>query len=154
MSRINNRNSVGMLGIALAGLVLSGSAFAMQPLSQGYMLAASHAVGEGKCGEGKCGATGAKSDKAATATGKTAEGKCGEGKCGDASFAKTDTSDDGRVSKSEFIAVAGDRAGDFAKLDTDSDGYISEKEAYDFLKATYAANGKPMPAGLFAKIGK
>src|SRR5688572_30950512 len=75
MSRNTTRNTAGMIGIALAGLVLGNSAFAMQPLAQGYMLAAGHAVGEGKCGEGKCGATGATSAK-------DAEGKCGEGKCG------------------------------------------------------------------------
>jgi uncharacterized low-complexity protein len=146
----NTRRTAGMLGVALAGLVLSGSAFAVQPLAQGYMVAASHAAGEGKCGEGKCGATEGKTAKAATA--KTAEGKCGEGKCGDASFAKTDTTDDGLVSRAEFLAVAPTRGADFPKLDVDSDGFISEKEAYDFLKATFAANGKPMPAGLFAKI--
>ena len=60
MSRNNTRNPAGLLGFALAGLVLSGSAFAMEPLSQGYMLPANHATAEGKCGEGKCG-----------------EGKCG-----------------------------------------------------------------------------
>ena len=72
MSSINTRNPAGMLGVALAGLVLSGSAFAMEPLSQGPPLSASHAAAEGKCGEGKCG-----------------EGKCGEGKCG-ATAEKTD----------------------------------------------------------------
>lgn len=163
--------TAGMLGVALAGLVLGQSAFAMQPLAQGYMVAASHAAGEGKCGEGKCGADKAKSANAkaagktaegkcgegkcgadAKAAGKTAEGKCGEGKCGDASFAKTDRSGDGRVSRAEFLAVAPTRAADFPKLDVDRDGFISEKEAYDYLRATYAANGKPMPAGLFAKF--
>jgi uncharacterized low-complexity protein len=127
MSRNNARNTtIGILGIALAGLTLGGSAFAMQPLSQGHMMAAS----------------------------KTAEGKCGEGKCGDASFARTDTDDDGRVSKAEFLAVAPTRGADFPNLDTSKDGFISEKEAYDFLKATYEANGKPMPAGVFARYGK
>jgi uncharacterized low-complexity protein len=172
MSVINHRSTsrstaAGMLGVALAGLVLGQSAFAMQPLAQGYMVAASHAAGEGKCGEGKCGADKAKGANAkaaegkcgegkcgadAKAAGKTAEGKCGEGKCGDASFAKTDRSGDGRVSRDEFLAVAPARAADFPKLDVDGDGFISEKEAYDYLKATYAANGKPMPAGLFAKF--
>ncbi len=179
MSTSNTRNTVGLLGLALAGLSLSTSAFAIEPLSQGYMLAASKAAGEGKCGEGKCGAHGAKPAKAATASkaaegkcgegkcgadgakpakaataSKTAEGKCGEGKCGDASFARTDSDDDGFVSKAEFIAVAPTRAADFAKLDVSGDGKASEKEAYDFLKATYEANGKPMPAGLFSHFGK
>lgn len=179
MSTSNTRNTVGLLGLALAGLSLSTSAFAIEPLSQGYMLAASKAAGEGKCGEGKCGANGTKPAKAATASKaaegkcgegkcgadgtksaktasatKTAEGKCGEGKCGDASFAKTDSNDDGFVSKAEFIAVAPTRAADFAKLDVSGDGKVSEKEAYDFLKATYEANGKSMPAGLFSHFGK
>ena len=179
MSTSNTRNTVGLLGLALAGLSLSTSAFAIEPLSQGYMLAASKAAGEGKCGEGKCGANGTKPAKAATASkaaegkcgegkcgadgaksaktasaSKTAEGKCGEGKCGDASFAKTDSDDDGFVSKAEFVAVAPTRAADFAKLDVSGDGKVSEKEAYDFLKATYEANGKPMPAGLFSHFGK
>jgi len=179
MSTLNTRKTVGLLGLALAGLSLGPSAFAMEPLSQGYMLSASKAAGEGKCGEGKCGASEAKPAKAATASktaegkcgegkcganeakpakaataSKTAEGKCGEGKCGDASFARTDSDDDGFVSRAEFAAVAPTRVADFAKLDTSGDGKVSEKEAYDFLKATYEANGKPMPAGLFSHFGK
>jgi len=67
------QNTLGLLGAALiGGLVLGNSAFAAEPLAQGYQLAAAKASGEGKCGEGKCGA----SEKAG------AEGKCGEGKCG------------------------------------------------------------------------
>ena len=46
MSKINSRQPAGMLGVALAGLVLSGTAFAVEPLAQGYMLAASHAAAE------------------------------------------------------------------------------------------------------------
>ena len=79
-------------------------------------------------------------------------GKACEGKCGDASFAKTDTSDDGLVSRAEFLAVAPTRGADFPKLDTDSDGFISEKEAYQNVKNAFDANGKPMPSGLFANI--
>ena len=171
MSRITTRSlTAGSIGIALAGLVVGSSAFAVQPLPQGYMLAANHTAAEGKCGEGKCGA-GAKAAKTSAgkaaegkcgegkcgangAGAKTAEGKCGEGKCGDASFAKTDADGDGRVSRAEFLAVAPGRAADFPKIDVDGDGFISEKEAYDFLKATYAANGKPLPAGLFSKFAR
>jgi uncharacterized low-complexity protein len=127
MSRINTRYTVGLLGLALTGLTLSTSAFAMQPLAQGYLLAAGKA---------------------------TAEGKCGEGKCGDTSFTKTDADSDGFVSKAEFVAAAPTRAGEFPKLDVSGDGKVSEKEAYDYLKATFEANGNPMPAGLFAKYGK
>lgn len=171
MSRTNTRNTAGMLGVALAGLVLSGSAFAMQPLSQGYLLSASHAGAEGKCGEGKCGAgktskTGAAkaaegkcgegkcgAGKAAKTGGaKTAEGKCGEGQCGDARFGKTDTDHDGRVSRAEYVAAVPDGPAGFARKDANHDGFISEQEAYDYIKARFKANGKPMPSGLFADI--
>jgi len=151
MSTINTRNTtVGALGVALAGLVLSSSAFAMQPLVQGYMVVASHAAAEGKCGEGKCGGNEAKPTKTA-AVKKTAEGKCGEGKCGDEKFAQIDTDDDARVSKAEFLAVAPGQDAVFAQKDTDHDGYISEMESYVSIKATYESNGKKLPNGLFAK---
>jgi uncharacterized low-complexity protein len=149
MSRFNARNTAGMLALALGGLVVSSTSFAAQPLVQGYMAAASHATSEGKCGEGKCGATDAKASTA-KAPAKAAEGKCGEGKCGDASFAHTDSNDDGRVSRAELEAVA--PGADFSKVDRDGDGFISEMEAYKNLKAIFAANGKSIPAGLFAKI--
>jgi uncharacterized low-complexity protein len=144
--------AAGMLGIALAGLVLSGSTFAMQPLAQGFMVTASHAGEEGKCGEGKCGATDVAPAK--TAAAKTAEGKCGEGKCGDARFAQTDSDDDGRVSKAEFLVVVPNGDGYFAKIDKNRDGYISEKEAYDNVKRAFESNGKTVPAGLFANYAK
>jgi uncharacterized low-complexity protein len=167
MSRNTTRNTAGMIGIALAGLVLGNSAFAMQPLAQGYMLAAGHAVGEGKCGEGKCGATGAKSAKDAEgkcgegkcgatetkpakgAAAKAAEGKCGEGQCGDARFNKTDTNDDGLVSKAEYLKVVPTGAG-WADKDANNDGSISEREAYDYTKSRFEANGKKIPIGRFA----
>jgi hypothetical protein len=41
---------------------------------------------------------------------------------------------------------------DFSKIDRDGDGFVSEMEAYKNLKAIFAANGKSIPAGLFAKI--
>ena len=100
------------LGTALAGLTLSGAAFAMQPLAQGYLLAAS--------------------DPAQAA--KTAEGKCGEGKCG---IAQVDTDKDGRVSRAEFDAAHPDKAGQFAKIDANQDGFIDEAER----KAHHAAKG-------------
>ena len=46
MSNTTRNKSAGMLGLALAGLVMSGSSFAMQPLAQGYMVAAQHAAQE------------------------------------------------------------------------------------------------------------
>ena len=123
MSRFNARNTAGMLALALGGLVVSSSSFAAQPLAQGHVAKANHA---------------------------TAEGKCGEGKCGDATFGKTDGDHDGRVSRAELAAVA--PGVDFSKIDRDGDGFVSEMEAYKNLKAIFAANGKSIPAGLFAKI--
>ena len=78
-----------VLGAALAGrLVLTGSAFAMQPLSTGYMASAS-AVAEGSCGaEHKAG-----EHKAGE---KMAEGKCG--------MEHMDADKDGKVTKAEFLA--------------------------------------------------
>lgn len=156
MSSTNTRNkTAGMLGVALAGLVLSGSAFAVQPLTQGYMLAASHATAEGKCGEGKCGsdeAKPAKTKKAAAA--KTAEGKCGEGQCGDERFAAADTDDDALVSRAEFLVVAPGQTALFAKKDVNNDGFISERESYDSVKAAYNENGKELPPHLFSDAKK
>ncbi|MBD9607587.1 putative low-complexity protein [Pseudomonas sp. PvR086] len=122
-----SKNTVGLLGAVLAGgLMLSGSVFAAQPLTQGYMVAS------------------------AETSVKTPEGKCGEGKCGDASMAKTDTDGDGQVSRAEFLKVA--PKGDFDKIDTNHDGQISEQEAFDNVKASYEANGKKMPKGLFEHL--
>jgi uncharacterized low-complexity protein len=88
------------LGTALAGLTLSGSAFAMQPLAQGYMIAAGEAA-------------------------KAQEGKCGEGSCG---VAKVDTDKDGRLSQAEFATAHPDKADQFARIDANQDGFIDEAE--------------------------
>lgn len=158
----HSKNTLGLLSVALlGGMALGNSAFAVEPLAQGYQLAAAKTPGEGKCGEGKCGGSG----KATQGEGKCgegkcggsakagqAEGKCGEGKCGDASFARTDSNHDGKVSREEFLAVAKDRAADFDKIDSNHDGVISEQEAYDHLKTLYQASGKPMPEGLFSHL--
>lgn len=147
MPRSNRKTTAGLLGVALAGLALSSSAFAMQSLSQGYMLAAAHAGDEGKCGEGKCG-SGSKPAKSSAAK-KTAEGKCGEGQCGDARFNKTDSNDDGLVSKAEYLVAVPTGEG-WADKDVNRDGFISEREAYDYTKSRYEANGKKLPIGRFA----
>jgi uncharacterized low-complexity protein len=146
----NTRNkAASLLGITLAGLVLSGSAFAVQPLAQGYMLGAAHAAAEGKCGEGKCGSTEAKPGAQKSAS-KTAEGKCGEGQCGDAIFNSIDTDDDARISRAEFLKVAPKGVAVFAKKDTNKDGYIDEMESYLSVKAAYNENGRELPTGLFS----
>ena len=120
------KNTLGLLGAALIGsMALSNSAFAVEPLAQGYQLASAKVAGEGKCGEGKC---------------------------GDASFAKTDSNHDGKVSRDEFLVVAKDRAREFDTIDRNHDGFISEQEAADHLKAIYQANGKAMPDGLFSHL--
>lgn len=97
--------------LVLGSLALSHSAFAMNPLPQGYQLSlpdGSHGDDkptEGKCGEGKCG-----------------EGKCGEdkmhgeGSCGEG----PDANKDGKVSTDEQTA--------FDKIDTNKDGKISMDE--------------------------
>jgi len=70
----HSRKTLGLLGTALIGsMAIGSSAFAIEPLPQGYELASAKASTEGQCGEGKCGASG-KAEKG--------EGKCGEGKCG------------------------------------------------------------------------
>ena len=138
------RNAIGLLGAALIGsMALTSNAFAVEPLAQGYQLASAKVAGEGKCGEGKCGGSGKASQS---------EGKCGEGKCGDASFTRTDSNHDGKVSREEFLAVAKDRAADFDTIERNHDGFISEQEAADHLKAIYQANGKAMPEGLFSHL--
>ena len=56
---MSKTNKPAAVAIALVGgLALTGSAFATEPLAQGYLLAAQDAAktAEGKCGEGKCGA--------------------------------------------------------------------------------------------------
>ena len=113
------------LGAALAGgLALTGSAFAMQPLAQGYMLASAE-VAEGSCGgkaaEGSCGAD--KKDK-------TAEAKAGEGRCG---LEAMDADKDGRVSRAEFAAAHKDDDSQFAAHDLNKDGFLTAEELKDHM---------------------
>lgn len=163
MSRIttSRKTAMGMIGAALAGTVLlSGSVFAVEPLAQGYQVAAADTkTAEGKCGEGKCGSdsstqAGKTGNQKAEAEGKCGEGKCGEGKCGDASFSKNDTDKDGFVSRAEFLKVVPSGQAAFEKIDADHNGLISEAEAYEHLRVTYTANGKETPKNLFENLGK
>jgi uncharacterized low-complexity protein len=153
MSRtpVSNKSRIGLLAVALAGgMNLASTAFAVEQLPQGYQLAAADKAGEGKCGEGKCG-EGKCGGEAKTTQ---AEGKCGEGKCGDASFARTDTDDDGRVSLKELLAVAPKGSGEFKAMDSNADGYLSEAEVYKFRSNQYTSNGKPVPTELFTKMSQ
>ncbi|MHA6159650.1 HvfA family oxazolone/thioamide-modified RiPP metallophore [Pseudomonas sichuanensis] len=145
----NTKTRIGLFTIALVGGInLTTSAFAVEALPQGYQVAAAGKAAEGKCGEGKCGAG------AAQAKGAQTEGKCGEGKCGDASFARTDTDHDGRVSRAELLAVAPKANAEFDAIDANHDGYLSEGEVYQFRKGQFDANGKPFPADLYSKLSQ
>ena len=110
----NKKPTAVAIGAALAGgLVLSGSAFAMSSLAQGYMLSASPADAPAKSPEGSCGGN------------KAAEGKCGEGKCG---MEKMDTDKDGRISRAEFSAAHDGKDDKFGAHDPNGDGFISAEE--------------------------
>src|SRR5690606_3925720 len=87
------------LGTALAGFALAGSSFAMEPLAQGYMLAAGDA--------------------------KAQEGKYGDGKCG---LENADTDAAGPVSQVEFLAADPDEAVLFPRMDANQHGYTDEAE--------------------------
>jgi len=134
MSKTSTKPVAAALGAAIAGLALSGSAFSMQPLAQGYMLGAAagdgHAAGEGKCGEGKC----------------------GEGKCG---MAKMDADQDGRLSQAEFAAAHDGDASRFAAHDPDGDGFITAEEmAAHRAKKAEAEAPAAAPAGDKAAMGE
>jgi uncharacterized low-complexity protein len=150
MSRIqSNKTRIGLLAVALVGGInFASTAFSAEALPQGYQLASAEKTSEGKCGEGKCGAseTGAQKTQA--------EGKCGEGKCGDASFARTDTDDDGRVSLKELLAVAPKGTEEFKAMDTNGDGFLSEGEVYKFRTNQFTSNGKKVPTELFTKLSQ
>ena len=92
--------SLAVTALLVGGLGLSGSAFAMTDLAQGYLLSAGEAT-------------------------KAAEGKCGEGKCG---MSKMDTDKDNRISQAEFAAAHGGDSSKFAAHDPDADGFISTAE--------------------------
>ncbi len=149
MSRIqSNKTRIGLLAVALVGGInFASTAFSAEALPQGYQLASAEKTSEGKCGEGKCGAE-------ASAQKTQAEGKCGEGKCGDASFARTDTDDDGRVSLKELLTVAPKGTEEFKAMDTNSDGFLSEGEVYKFRTNQYISNGKKVPTELFTKLSQ
>jgi uncharacterized low-complexity protein len=155
MSRIqSNKTRIGLIAVALVGGInFASSAFSAEALPQGYQLASAEKTSEGKCGEGKCG-EGKCGAGEASAQKTQAEGKCGEGKCGDASFARTDTDDDGRVSLKELLAVAPKGTEEFKAMDANGDGFLSEGEVYKFRTNQYTSNGKKVPTELFTKLSQ
>lgn len=120
MSQSHKKPVAIAIGTALAGgLMLSGSAFAVTPLAQGYLLGAQDA---------------ATPTEAATADAKAEEGKCGEGKCGEGKcgIEKVDTDGDGKVSRAEFDAAHPGKGDKFVAMDTNQDGFVdaAEKDAH------------------------
>ncbi len=110
----NKKPTAVAIGAALAGgLVLSGSAFAMSSLAQGYMLSASSTDSAAKSPEGSCGAD------------HKAGKKAGEGSCG---MEKMDTDKDGRISRAEFSAAHDGKDDKFGAHDPNGDGFISAEE--------------------------
>ncbi len=104
MSKSNQKPvSLALCTALVGGLALSASAFAMQPMAQGYLLSATADAGE-----------------------KAAEGKCGEGKCG---IDKVDTDKDGKASRAEFDAANPDKPAKFDTIDTNKDGFIDAAES-------------------------
>ncbi len=114
----NNRKSTAIaVGATLAGtLALSGSAFAMHSLAQGYMVTGHEAL-------------------IAHEHDKTDAAKAGE-KPHD--MAGMDTDKDGKLSKAEFAAAHDGSDAKFAAHDPDGDGFISTAE----MEAHHAAGKK------------
>jgi len=107
------------LGTALAGgLVLSGSAFAVQPLAQGYLLSAQEAA------------------KTATKEDKAKEGKCG--------MDVMDADKDGKVSRAEFDAKHADKADQakFDKMDANKDGFVDAAEGKAHMEGSCGGDKK------------
>lgn len=99
---MSKTNKPAAVAIALAGgLALTGSAFAMEPLAQGYLLAAGETA---KAGEGKCGLAKADTDK----DGKVSQAEFAAAHPDKAAkFAEIDTNKDGFIDAAEHKAHAG-----------------------------------------------
>lgn len=125
MIKPNHKPTSLALSTALAsGLVLTGSAFAMQPMAQGYLqaataTAASKTVEEGKCGAGM---------------------KAGEGKCG---MDQADIDKDGKISRTEFTTAHPDKPAGFDEIDSNQDGSLDSAE----IAAHHAAKEKASTEG-------
>ena len=114
MSKPNKPAALAVCTALAGGIALTGTAFAMQPLAQGYML-------------------GAPSNSSPQAD-KKAEGKCG--------VAKFDTDGDGRISRAEFEAAHPGKGEKFDGMDSNGDGYVDEAEHAAHKAANKGKEGK------------
>ena len=122
------------LSAALAGgLVLTGSAFAMQPLSTGYMVSAS-AVAEGRA------APSTRPTKRKRPPARRPRPKAS------AAWRRWTADKDGKISKAEFAAAHDNDDSKFAAHDTNSDGFISAEEMKAHMGGSGGA-GKMMEEG-------
>ncbi len=129
MSPNNSRDSRKPVAIAIGaalttGLLMSGSAFAVIPLAQGYLLGASADAGE-----------------------KAVEGKGGEGSCG---MDKMDTDKDGKLSQAEFTAAHDGDTSKFAAHDPNNDGFVDAAE----MNAHHEARDDHAKASMEGKCGE
>lgn len=105
------------VSLLTTGLLLSGTAFAITPLAQGYAVGANQAV-------------------------PVVEGKAKEGSCGGAmAFEMMDTNKDGKVTPAECDAMHRAR---FKKMDTNGDGVLSREELISGTKSMHQPKGGDM----------
>lgn len=116
----SKQTSLALSTALVGGLALAGSAFAMQPLAQGYLLSATEAAPK-------------------TAADKAAEGKCG--------MQQADTDKDGKVSRAEFVAAHADKASEFDAIDSNHDGFMDSAEHATHHKAKQADTAKSPTEG-------
>ncbi|RYZ70892.1 MAG: hypothetical protein EOP91_12380, partial [Lysobacteraceae bacterium] len=110
MNKTHPKPATLVLGSAmLAGLALSGSAFSMQPLAQGYLVSASAATGD-KAAEGKCGMDKADADKDGRIS--RAEFDAAHPDAGAAKFDAIDANKDGFVDAAEHKVHAEGKCGE------------------------------------------
>ena len=137
----HNKKPVAVaIGAALAGgLVLSGSAFAMQPLAQGYMLAAASVAAD----------AGRRSSCGAQGDGRLVRRRQGRPKASaakaSAAWTKMDTDKDGTdLARPSSAPPTTATTSKFAAHDTNSDGFISadEMKAHHAAKAAQGGEGK------------
>lgn len=97
------------LGVLTTGLLLSGSAFAITPLAQGYALGAAQST-------------------------SVADGKAKEGSCGGMGFEMMDANKDGKVTRAEADAM---HRAHFKKMDSNGDGVLTRKEVMSGMKSMH-----------------